>query len=86
MTQYDNNNRGAIWTNDKKATDKHPDFTGSLNVEGKEYWVSAWRGDGSNPKSPKLSFSVNAKDAMPAKASKPAPAFDDDLDLSSPPF
>ncbi len=86
MTQYDNNNRGAIWTNDKKATDKHPDFTGNLNVEGKEYWVSAWRGDGSNPKSPKLSFSVNAKDAMPAKALKPAPAFDDDLDLSSPPF
>ena len=86
MTNYDNNNRGAIWTNEKKATEKHPDFTGSLNVEGKEYWVSAWRGDGSNPKSPKLSFSVNAKDAMPAKASKPAPAFDDDLDLSSPPF
>ena len=84
MSEYDNNNRGAIWTNEKKATEKHPDFTGSLNVEGKEYWVSAWRGDGSNPKAPKLSFSVNAKDAMPAKASKPAPAFDDNLELDTP--
>jgi len=46
--------------------------------------VSAWRGDGSNPKAPKLSFSVNAKDAMPAKASKPAPAFDDNLELDTP--
>jgi len=86
MSDYDNTNRGSIWTNEKKATEKHPDFTGSLNVEGKEYWISAWRGNGENPKAPKLNFSVKAKDAMPAKASKPAPAFDDDLDLSSPPF
>ena len=30
--EYDNSNRGAIWKNDKKETEKHPDFTGEHNV------------------------------------------------------
>jgi hypothetical protein len=84
MSDYDNNNRGAVWKNEKKATDKHPDFTGSLNVEGKEFWVSAWRSDGSNPKAPVLSFSVNAKEPMAQAPQKPAPAFDDDLSMDTP--
>ncbi len=77
MTQYDNTNRGSIWTNEKKATEKHPDFTGSLNVDGKEYWVSAWRGNGENPKAPKLTFSVNAKEPMAAKPAQQAADFND---------
>jgi hypothetical protein len=40
--QYDNTNTGAIFKNDKKETDKHPDYKGSANVDGIEYWVSAW--------------------------------------------
>ena len=63
MSDYDNTNRGSIWGNDKKETEKHPDFTGSLNVEGVEYWVSAWkRKADANPKSPALSFSVKPKE------------------------
>lgn len=68
MSNYDDTNRGSIWKNDKKATDRHPDFTGSLNVEGVEYWVSAWkRQPDANPKAPALSFSVKPKDARPAE-------------------
>jgi hypothetical protein len=63
MTEYDNTNRGSIWKNDKKETDKHPDFTGSLNVGGVEYWVSAWkRKEGAAAKAPALSFSIKPKD------------------------
>jgi len=63
VADYDNTNRGSIWKNDKKETDKHPDFTGSLNVDGKEYWVSAWkRKPDANDKAPVLSFTVKAKD------------------------
>jgi hypothetical protein len=59
---YDNTNRGSIWGNDKKETDNHPDFTGSLNVDGVEYWVSAWkRKEDANPKAPALSFTVKSK-------------------------
>lgn len=63
MADYDNNNRGSIWKNEKKDKDTHPDFTGSLNVDGVEYWVSAWkRKDGASPKAPALSFSIKPKD------------------------
>ena len=63
MTEYDQSNRGAIWKNEKKTTDKHPDFTGSLNVDGREFRVSAWkREEGANPKAPALRFKVEPKD------------------------
>ena len=40
--QYDDTNRGVLFTNDRKTTDKHPDLKGTINVEGKEFWVSGW--------------------------------------------
>lgn len=70
MSEYDNTNRGSIWKNEKKTTDKHPDFTGSLNVDGVEFWVSAWkRKEGQSQKAPALSFQIKPKDAD----EKPAP-------------
>ena len=78
MTEYDNTNRGQIWMNDKKTTPNHPDFTGSLDVNGVEYWVSAWkRKPDANPKAPALSFSVKPKEAQPEP--KPEPDFDDPI-------
>jgi len=65
MTEYDNTNRGSIWKNDKKEKDTHPDFTGSLNVVGVEYWVSAWkRKPGQSEKAPALSFSIKPKEVQ----------------------
>ena len=40
--QYDNSNRGAIFKNDDKQQDNHPDYKGSLNVNGVDLWVSGW--------------------------------------------
>lgn len=69
MSDYDNTNRGAIWGNDKKEKDTHPDFTGSLNVDGVDYWVSAWkRRPDAGPKAPALSFSVKPKDEAPQRS------------------
>lgn len=60
---YDNNNRGAIWGNDRKANDSQPDFKGHATIDGVEYWVSAWkRKPDANPNSPALSFSVQPKE------------------------
>lgn len=76
---YDNTNRGAIWGNKDKKTDNHPDFNGSLNVEGKEYWVSGWkRKEGASPSSPAMSFSIRMKEDAPVTATASASVSDDD--------
>jgi hypothetical protein len=80
MTEYDNTNRGSIWKNDDKREDKHPDFKGSLNVNGVEFWVSAWkRKEGSSPKAPALSFSVKPKEEKPAQRPKSGDDMDDSI-------
>jgi len=67
---YDNTNRGQIWKNDAIKSDKHPQFKGSLNVDGVEYWVSAWtRKEGANPKAPALTFSIAKKEDKVAEVS-----------------
>ena len=42
MTDYDNNNTGALFKNDKKESDKHPDYRGNATIDGVEYWQSVW--------------------------------------------
>lgn len=90
---YDNSNRGAIWKNDNKTEDKHPDFKGSLNVGGVEYWVSAWkRKESAAEKAPALSFQIQLKDgARPAGERDTAPpkkpaGRNDDMDGDTIPF
>ena len=76
---YDNTNRGSIWKNDKKETDNHPDFKGTMDVEGVEYWVSAWkRKEGANPNAPALSFTIKAKEDMPKDPQGSNDDFEDD--------
>ena len=42
MPEYDNTNRGVLFKNDQKEQDNHPDYTGKINVGGKDFWLSAW--------------------------------------------
>jgi uncharacterized protein (DUF736 family) len=43
MTQYDDTNRGVLFVQKDKKTEQHPDFTGKLDVEGKEYRIAGWK-------------------------------------------
>ena len=36
------NNTGAIFKNDKKTAETHPDYKGKVNVNGKEMEVALW--------------------------------------------
>ena len=35
-------NSGAIFVNDRKEKDTHPDRSGSARINGVDYWVSGW--------------------------------------------
>lgn len=80
-------NNGAMFVNDRKEKDTHPDFKGMLNVDGKEYWLSGWNKN--NDRGPFVSLSVQPKgekstdSIVPTKA-KEAPKgegkpFDDEI-------
>lgn len=64
--QYDNTNSGAIFPAREKKTEKHPDMTGSLNVDGVEYYVSGWT-KVSQKGQKFLSLSVKAKQEVAQK-------------------
>lgn len=42
MPDYDNRERGVLFKNADKNSDSSPDYRGSINVNGVDYWLSAW--------------------------------------------
>ena len=64
--EYDNTNRGALFVNDKKETDQHPDWQGQIDVEGVGYWISAWKKK-SKSGDPYMSLSIKPKEQKPAR-------------------
>lgn len=90
--EFSNQLRGVLFKNDRKEKDSHPDYKGSCEVEGIEYWMSAWVKVGQKGKFMSLSFQVkeqakNPPARVPTKPSK-APKQDsygfDDMDDEQP--
>ena len=79
MTEYDNTNRGVLFKNDDKKTEKHPDYNGSININGTEHWLSAWI-QTSKKGTKFMSLSIGAAKEQKAEATAPAEQpFDDDI-------
>jgi len=85
---YDNTNSGMLARNDRKEKDTHPDFKGSINVDGKDYWLSAWVKEGKEGGKMAgkkfFSLSVSPKDApvsapVPQKKATTFEQLDDDI-------
>jgi len=63
MADFDNTNRGAAFPNSNKTESKQADYTGTINVEGVDYFISAWKKSPSGKvKSDWFSLSVTKKD------------------------
>lgn len=75
---YDNTNTGMLARNERKEKDTHPDYRGSINIEGREFWLSGWLKEGKPGGKMEgkkfFSLSVEPKEAQPAPTPAPAPA------------
>ena len=78
MPEYDNTNRGVLFKNDRKETEKHPDYTGSINVKGHEFYLSAWI---KTAKSGKKFFSMSVTPKEQSQRGVPSRDLEDDSDL-----
>lgn len=74
---YDNNNRGSLGKNKRKTEDTHPEYSGQINIEGVEYWLSAWVK--TNGETGEKFFSISAK-AKEAKKEAPKPKREADFE------
>lgn len=83
---YDNTDRGALFKNDRKESDKHPDYKGTINIGGRDYDLAAWI---SKSKAGQTYMSLKASEPRARSEgggvpSEPGPAGGDDLDSEIP--
>lgn len=75
---YDNTNSGVLFNNREAKGDNEraPDYKGSINVNGEEFWLSAWIKEGQKGKF--MSLSIKPKEQAPAKQAPRRPSRDSD--------
>jgi len=73
-------NSGSVFKNNRKREGKKDaDYTGTINVEGVEYWINGWLKK-SDDKPSWLSLSVSPKEQKPQSSQKSKSDDFDDLD------
>ena len=67
----ENKNSGALFRNDKRETEKHPEYTGKITIEGRDYYLSAWVNEMQNGQK---YFAIKATPKVEATPTTTAPA------------
>jgi len=70
-------NSGILFKNGRKAQPNHADYKGEINVDGQEYWLSAWIKDGKKGKF--MSLSVKPKEQQNQPRCEQAPPSDPEM-------
>jgi hypothetical protein len=73
-------NSGSLFKNDRKTTDMHPDYSGSVLIGGVDMWISAWIKKGNGKTFMSLSFKPK-NDSSPTKTTKITKQVEDDSDI-----
>jgi hypothetical protein len=81
-TKYDNS--GAMFVNERKEKETHPDRQGSATIAGVEYWVSGWIKEGKNGKWLSLAFKRKEETMTLTTKPKKQPERNNDLDNDIP--
>lgn len=81
MTDYDDTNTFVLFKNDKEGNEKRPDYTGKVNVNGKELRLAAWIKDGKKGKfmAGKVSEFEDKKQRPISERTEPGGGFDEDI-------
>jgi hypothetical protein len=78
VKHFDNTNRGSLFNNQvTKKSDTDPDYSGSININGAEFWLKGWIKTSKTKGTKFLSLSVRPKTDR-ANTDKP---FNDDIGL-----
>jgi hypothetical protein len=69
MAFEQNPGRGSLFRNTDKKNDDDRDYSGSINIDGREYWLSGWIKEAKSG-GKYLSLSIKPKNTSPADESK----------------
>lgn len=70
MSNYDDTNRGALFKNDKKEKETHPDYRGPMNFNGQDGYLAAWMRESRDGKK-YMSLKWQPKDDAPKAQQEP---------------
>jgi hypothetical protein len=59
---YDNTNKGTLGKNKNPKSEKSPEYSGQLNVDGKLYWLAGWVKENKSTGEKFFSLAVTAKE------------------------
>ena len=76
--KFDNGNRGALFREEKKKAETDPDYSGTVNVNGADFWLKGWIKTATKSGKKFLSLSVRPKSESNANGKPP---FNDSVDF-----
>jgi len=68
-------NSGVLFKNDRKESEKHPDYKGYLTVNNQEFWLSAWIKEGKIGKY--MGLAISPKEDYQSKQAPKKASFDE---------